>query len=220
MNLFRIFCLLGLTALHILGCSESASSDSQNENTTANARVAEPALGPGNIIGDLYIHEFLNLEIPVIQGWETGSRDMVEQMFEQWNPAEGIDSLPSMFLLNVGRVMPPDVKGIRSHYFLQIEPASLYPVFAGDAEAYLSQVGEQLTSMARQEIVQPVTADSLDQREVYRMDVAFQFGEFPGRQSYFSWVEKGLFVNLVFTYENDEDWNLIQSAVLDLMHLK
>ncbi len=194
----------------LLACQKPAATDSH-------ARLGTPAavLGPGEIVGDRYLNSFLEIELPLLQGWEVADRKLVESVFAGWEPSKGVDSIPSTFLLTTGRNLPASAVGIKTNYFLQIEPVSFYPNFNGNPESYLLAMGQQLVDGAGQRLLSPARPDTLGGRIVYRMDVAFQFGEFPGRQTYFTWATSGLFVNLVFTYADEKDWSLLRSQVIE-----
>lgn len=207
--------LLALSA--VVSCKPKP--DAGNTKGSNLRQASGPVFGPGMISGDLYLHPFLQLELPIIQGWNIGDRTPLEAVLQLWDPANGLDSLPSLFLLSVGRVLPEGVVGIGSSYFLQVEAQSRYPDLAGDPATYLAAVGEQLT-LAGQQVLGQVRTDTLGQHQVHRLDIGFRFGEIPGRQTYFTWTRDRLFVNLVFTYASDQDWNLLQTQVLDLIHLQ
>ncbi len=214
--LFRLMAVLLMMAA-LAACKpkpETASVEGANLR-----QAGGPVFGSGMISGDLYQHPFLQLELPILQGWHLADRAPLEAALQLWDPANGLDSLPSLFLMSVGRILPEGVVGIGSSYFLQVEAQSRYPDLAGNPATYLAAVGEQL-ALAGQQVLGEVKTDTIDQRQVYRLDIGFQFGEIPGKQTYYSWTQDRLFVNLVFTYANDQDWNLLQTQVLDLTHLQ
>lgn len=195
----------------IAGCTRTTDSGAE----AATARSAGPVFEPGELTEESYQNSFLNLEVPLISGWETRDHDMVLKSLESWHPDSGIESIPSVFLLSTGAPQTEEVQKIVTQYFVQVESISLYPEFGGDPAAYLSAVGEALVTQAGQTIEAGPHAVTVGNREVQRMDISFMFGTTPGRQSYFSWAEKGLFVNMVFTYASEEEWELLSSSVLD-----
>lgn len=205
------FVLLLLVIPFALSCTRN--SDSQADG--AATRKAGPVLDPGKLTETEYQNSFLNLELPLVDGWQTGDHNMVVKSLENWNPDSGIQTVPSIFLLTTGAPQTEEIQKIVTQYFLQIESTSLYPEFNGEPKAYLSAVGEALVTQAGQTVEAPAHAEMLGSREVQRMDIAFVFGNTPGKQTYYSWEDKGLFVNLVFTYGSDEDWDLLSSSVVE-----
>ncbi|MDP5171605.1 MAG: hypothetical protein NWR72_15270 [Bacteroidia bacterium] len=212
-------CLLSGLMLIFPGCVEKTPAAS-DEPEGSHARMALGIVGPGAVVGNFYENPTLQLELPIPSGWEIADRSPVQALFEAWDSSQGVDSLPATFLLSAARILPDGAVGIKSNYFLQIEPASYYPDFASDPALYLTAVGEQLAQGAGQQILYPVRVDTLGQRAVQRLDVGFSFGEYPGKQTYYTWQDKGLFVNLVFTYADDSEWTFFSSQIIDGIHLE
>lgn len=196
-----------------LAISCSSNNNSQTEGSSQQEDVA--TFDPGELTETVYRNSFLNLELPIVSGWETGDHNMVVKSLENWDPDSGIHTIPSVFLLTAGAPQTDEIQKIVTQYFLQIESTTLYPEFNADPDAYLSAVGEALVTQAGQTVEAAPHIERLGNRQVHRMDIAFTFGNTPGKQSYFSWVDKGVFVNLVFTYGSDEEWNLLSSQVID-----
>lgn len=208
---FLRFSLLLLIIPFAFSCTRNADSNADG----ASARKAAPVFGPGELKETVYSNSFLNLELPLISGWETGDHDMVVQSLESWNPDSGMQTLPSVFLLTTGAPQTEEVQKVVTQYFLQIESTALYPEFESDPRAYLAAVGQQLVTMAGRSVHVNDQLVTLGNREVSRMDVSFMFGSTAAHQTYYSWEDKGLFVNLVFTYASEEDWDLLSSSVVD-----
>ena len=216
---FRFFpqkALLLLLLPFVISCTKNTNSHDQG----ASQRKAAPVFDSGELAETVYRNSFLNLELPLVPGWETGDHEMVVKSLESWNPDSGIQTVPSVFLLTTGAPQSEEIQKVVTQYFLQIESTSLYPEFNADPKAYLEAVGEALVTQAGQTVESPAHTEILGNREVQRMDISFMFGSTPGRQTYFSWEDKGLFVNLVFTYGSDEEWNLLSSAVIEPIILK
>lgn len=219
MTSFFQFCsrltLLLLVVSLALSCTRNADSDADG----ASARNAGPVLGPGELTETTYRNSFLNLELPLVDGWQAGDHNMVVKSLESWNPDSGIHTVPSVFLLTTGAPPTEEIQKVVTQYFLQIESTALYPEFNSEPKAYLTAVGEALVTQAGQTVDAPAHSEMIGNREVQRMDIAFLFGSTPGKQTYFSWVDKGLFVNLVFTYGSEEEWDLLSSSVIEQISL-
>ncbi len=207
---------LGLSLVFlVLSVTFSCTRTTDSNVDGAAARKAGPVLDPGELTESTYKNSFLNLEVPLISGWETGDHNMVVKSLESWNPDSGIQTVPSVFLLTTGAPQTEEVQKVVAQYFLQIESTTLYPEFESDPRAYLAAVGEQLVTMAGRTVNSKDQPMTLGNREVHQMDVSFMFGSTPAHQTYYSWEDKGLFVNLVFTYASEADWDLLSSSVLD-----
>lgn len=213
MNYRSVRLLLLVITIGITGCQNAT------KNSSDPSRETEAIVGPGTMEESQYVNSFLNLKIPLLDNWSRGDHELVEQAFSTWNPESGLDSLPSLFLMTTAYNDSTGQRAIQTNYFLQIESASAYPSFANDPAVYLSEVGNILVN-AGQSIRDSVRAVTLGSREVQRMDIGFLFGETEGKQVYYSWEDDGLFVNLVFTYESDEEWELLSSSVLNQIHLE
>ena len=214
MNHRPIVVLLLFVFLLISGCQNTTKDQPDASSETPSAII-----GPGSQEETQYVNEHLDLTLPLIDTWSRGDHRLVEQAFRAWDPQSGLDSLPSMFLLTTGDKDTSRNSTIETNYFLQIESASAYPGFGNDPAIYLSEVGNILVN-AGQTIRDSVHTTTLDQREVQRMDIGFMFGDTEGKQVYYSWEDDGLFVNLVFTYESYEEWELLSSSVLNNIHLE